>query len=59
MKIRISALIAAAGLSAASMSAHAAVNAFLTIDDAAATPVTMSGAIDFCRSLSARAKPQS
>jgi hypothetical protein len=46
MKNTIPALIAIAGLSAATTSARAAGNAFLVIDDEGTTPTTMTGAID-------------
>jgi hypothetical protein len=46
MKNKLSVLMTAVGLSVASLSANAAVNAFLVIGDQSPTPMTMTGAID-------------
>ncbi len=46
MKKKLSMILTAAALSVASVSANAAIDAFLVIDDEAQTPMTMTGSID-------------
>jgi len=46
MKNKFSGMMAAVGLSVASVSAHASVDAFLVINDAAPAPMMITGSID-------------